>query len=187
MRLLALAAAACFAACGTSPPTRFYTLNPVAPHVHPQSSASAPIKVDAVHVPAILDRESMVLGEAGNQLKISSQNRWGADFSEMARRVLTQDLRDRLPEGMVVSPQAPAPENARGLVIDILNFSPNSDGQVLLDADWVLLQGNPARSVLQHTVHLDGHGAMTAEGEAATMSRLLGQLADQIAAQLNSR
>ncbi len=171
-------------ACGSSPPTRFYALNPVAAEVPAKHELDTPIKVTAVHVPALLDRESMVRGERGNQLVISSQDRWGGDFAEMARRVLTQDLRERLPADHVIPAEAPAPADARGLVVDILSFSPTASGEVALDADWTLLQGDPARPALRRAAHLQASGADSAATEAATMSRLLGQLADQIAGAL---
>ena len=168
-------------ACGSSPPTRFYTLNSVPAEVPRQHEVGPPVKVDAVHVPALLDRESIVRGESGNQLVISGQDRWGGDFGEMARRVLTQDLRARLPAESVIPAEAPAPANARGLVVDILSFSPAASGEVVLDADWTVLQGEPAQPVIRRAAHLEAPAATSAADEVATMSRLLGQLADQIA------
>ncbi len=176
--LLAIAA---LSACSSSPPTRFFTLDPVEPHERVQSHAAAPIKVTAVHIPTMLDRESMVRREHGHELQISSQERWGGDFGEMARRVLTQDLQSRLPEGCVVPAESPAPENARGLVVEILSFEPDESGNVALDADWALVQGSPAHPVLRRSVRLKQAGAASAATQAATMSQLLGELADNIA------
>jgi len=174
-------------ACASSPPTRFYTLDPVAPAARAASSGQgAPVKVDAVHIPPALDRNSMVRGENGNQLVISSQDRWGGDLGETIRKVLTQDLASRLPSGMVVAPDAPAPPNAHGLVFDILTFQPRSGGEVVLDADWTLLEGTQTNPVLRRSEHLTTTAAPTAQGEAGAMSQLLGQLADRVAAHLGS-
>lgn len=182
MRGMALVAAALtVAGCGSSPPTRFYTLDAVAPQSSPRHALQTPVKVDAVHVPAVLDRRSIVRGESGNELQISSQDRWGADFGEMARRVLTQDLEQRLPSGTVIPPDSPAPDNARGIVVEILSFEPDGAGQVALDADWTLLQGSPAQPLLQRSVRLAKAAGDSAGSEAAAMSTLLGRLADDIA------
>ena len=173
-------------ACASSPQTRFFALDPVAPGAATADRAGAvrePVKVDAVHIPPALDRDSVVRGESGNQLEISSQDRWAGDLGEMIRRVLTQDLAQRLPSGMVIAPESPAPASARGIVVDILTFQPQA-GEVVLDADWTLLQGTQSNPVLRRSTHLTTPAASSAQSQAAAMSTLLGELADAIAAQI---
>lgn len=183
-RLIPLLALLTLAGCASSPPTRFFALDPVSPGAAAATGASGtPVKVDAVHIPPALDRDSMVRGESDNQLQISSQDRWAGDLGEMIRRVLTQDLAQRLPSGMVVAPESPAPAAARGLVIDILTFQPQA-GEVVLDADWTLLQGTQANPVLRRSAHLTQSATPSAQGEAEAMSALLGQLADDISSQM---
>ncbi|HEX3843543.1 MAG TPA: PqiC family protein [Steroidobacteraceae bacterium] len=176
------------AACASSPPTRFFALDPTssaAPAAAPAAAdAAKPVKIDAVHLPPALDRNSMVRGESENQLQISSQDRWAGDLGEMIRRVLTQDLASRLPGGMVIAPDSPAPPSARGLVLDILTFQPQATGEVVLEADWTLLEGTQSNPVLRRSVHLTAAAASSAQGEAAAMSALLGQLADGIATEI---
>jgi len=174
------------AGCGSSPPTRFYSLEPSAPVASTQQPLQAPIKVDAVHIPSMLDRKEIVTGENNYQLRISSQERWGGDFGEMVRRVLTQDLQQRLPAGMVIGPDNTAPANARGVVVDILSFAPQGAGSVELDADWVLLQGSPARTVVHRSVHLRAPFAGSVGSQAAAMSQLVGRLADDVTQGLTS-
>ncbi len=48
----------------------------------------------------------------------------------------------------------------------------------MLDADWTLLQGTQSNPVLRRSVHLTAPAGGSAQGEAAAMSTLLGQLAD---------
>jgi hypothetical protein len=185
-RLTPVLALLTLAACASSPPTRFFALDPVAPAGGSRTVAGEPIKIDAVHIPPALDRSSLVRGESDNQLDISAQDRWAGDLGEMARRVLTQNLASRLPSGMVIAPESPAPPSARGVVVDILTFQPQAAGEVVLDADWTLLQGTQSNPVLRRAVHLTATAAPTAQGEAAAMSTLLGQLADSIAADISS-
>jgi uncharacterized protein len=175
---------ALLSACASSPPTRFFALDAVEPAAAPSGAAGDPVKIDAVHIPPALDRSSLVRGESGNQLEISSQDRWAGDLGEMIRRVLTQDLARRLPSGMVIAPESPAPASARGVVVDILTFQPQAGGDVVLDADWTLLQGTQSNPVLRRSEHLTATAGPSAQGEAAAMSTLLGQLADHIAAQI---
>jgi uncharacterized lipoprotein YmbA len=175
------------AACASSPPTHFFTLDAVAPG-GPSSEARAPtpLKIDAVHIPPALDRTSMVRGLTGNQLEISSQDRWAGDLGETIRRVLSEDLASRLPPGAVIAPDAPPPANARGIVVDILFFQPRGAGQVLLDADWTMLEGSQSHPVLSRSEHLEVTAAATAQGEAAAMSKLLGDLAGKMVAAIGT-
>ncbi len=170
--------------CGSSPPTRFYSLEPTVAEAPLQVGARArtqtSVKINAVHIPSVLDRRTIVRGESNYQLRLSSQNRWGGDFGEMMRRVLTQDLQARLPSGMVIAPDAPAPTNARGVVVDILSFAPKG-ASVFLDADWIVLQGSPAQPTLHRDLHLMEPFAGSAASQAAAMSKLVGRLADSIA------
>jgi hypothetical protein len=185
--LLPVLALLTLAGCASSPPTRYFALEPAPPGASPAASqtdaSAAPVKVDAVHIPPALDRDSIVLGESDNQLQISSQDRWAGDLGEMIRRVLTQDLAERLPSGMVIAPESPAPPTARGLVVDILTFQPQG-GEVVLDADWTLLQGTQSNVVARRSVHLTVSAPPSPQGEAESMSTLLGQLADGIAKHL---
>ncbi|MGH8298863.1 MAG: PqiC family protein [Steroidobacteraceae bacterium] len=183
-RLILLLALLTLSGCASSPPTHFYALDAVAAGRAPSSVAGTPVKVDAIHIPPALDRNSMVRGESANQLAISSQDRWAGDLGEMIGSVLTQDLAARLPSGMVIAPESPAPGNARGIVVDILTFQPRASGEVVLDADWTLLQGTQSNPVLRRSVHLTAAAAASAQGQAAAMSTLLGELADSMAAQI---
>jgi uncharacterized lipoprotein YmbA len=185
-RLIPVLLVLTLAGCASSPATRYYTLDPVSPAAQAASAADmrAAVKVDAVHIPPALDRQSMVRGESDNELQISSQDRWAGDLGETIRRVLTQDLESRLPAGKVIAPEAPAPASARGIVVDVLTFQPQG-GEVVLDADWTLLEGTQSNPVLSRSVHLTAAATSSAQGQAAAMSTLLGQLADGIAAQIS--
>lgn len=172
--------------CRSGPPTRFYALDAVSAPQRALTSLGAPLKVDAVHIPPTLDREEVVRGESHNELRISALDRWAGDFGEMARRVLTQDLQSRLPAGAVIAPDLPAPADARGLVVDLLTFEPQSSGEVVLTADWSLMQGSPATPVLQRSVRLAAPAGESAGAQAASMSELLGKLADDIITEIAS-
>jgi uncharacterized protein len=180
-RLIPLLAALSVTACASSPATHYYALEPVATGGSPHEASGTPVKIDAVHIPPALDRSSMLRGESANRLDISSQDEWAGDLGEMTRRVLTQDLAERLPPGMVIAPHSPAPPDARGIVVDILTFQPQGSGEVTLDAAWTLLQGTQSNPVLRRSVHLTTSAAASAGGEAAAMSTLLGELADRMA------
>ena len=177
------------AACGHSPPTRFFTLDPLAPAAASASLyAGPPVRVDAVHIPPQLDRPELVRQPAANEIVVEDFAQWAAPLGEIARRALTQDLMARLPAGVVIFPDAPKPPAASGLVVDILAV--NDGDSATLDASWTILPARPAGkgstiSVQPHAVRVSAPRIGTGpDAQAARFSRLLAALADSIAASL---
>jgi uncharacterized protein len=184
-RAIMLLAALALADCGTSPKTNYFTLTATPPSEHATASISSPVTVAAVHVPPALDRREMVRRTGANSVDISDRDRWTAPLGEMSRSVLSQDLAARLPAGKVVPPDAPAPPRTAQIVVSLAQFGPAGDGRVVLDGDWSLVDDRE-KPLLRRTVSLEtaspGRGA---DGQAAAMSRLIGQLAGRIAATLS--
>lgn len=188
MRWLALLGlVALLSACGSSPKTQFYTLDPVAPQAPRQAAASMPVQVAAVHIPPALDRQEMVRETAPHQLDVSDQNRWGGSLDNMIQRVLTQDLAQRLPPSGVVLPQEPAPAQHDSIVVDILQFDQDATGQVVFDGSWSLTDSASDKPLASHHVRLSARAGSKSFGEqAAAMSQVLGELSDNIAGELAS-
>lgn len=179
---LALAGALALAACGSSPPTRFYVLEPVAPAQSAAAAGGAPIRVAAVHLPEELDRLEIVSDLGPNRVEVRGEDRWASPLDDMSRRVLAQDLEQRLPPQMLVPPHAPAPRSARALVIDLQAFGVDAAGTGRLQGGWTL-EGPDRQPLLRRRVDLTASAAgVGPQAQAAAMSRLLGELADQIAA-----
>lgn len=184
-----VAAVALLAACGTSPQTRYFTLSVVPGTVVPGSgpataSVPSPVTVAAVNVPASLDRDSMVRRTGPTTVEVSDRDRWVAPLDSMVRRVLSEDLTTRLPEGAVVLPDSPSPPHTASIVVSIGQFELDPRGKVVLKGSWSVLKdgGMPElrRDVALETSARGGDGSAQAEG----MSELLGQLATQIATAL---
>jgi uncharacterized lipoprotein YmbA len=185
-QLIPLLVALALAGCASSPPTRFYTLEPVPPARPAAALAGAPVTVDAVNVPGLLDREQIVRRSGPNQVDLAGTDRWAAPFDSMARRVLARDLAARLPAQMVLLPGEPSPGGPkRSIVVDIEDFAGDVAGRVVLDARWTLLSGEPSKPVLRRREHIEETAAGPGyDADAAAMSRALGALADRIAAAL---
>lgn len=175
------------AGCGHSPPTRFFTLDPYPPEAPAAAAALAPVQLDAVHIPAVLDRSEVVTEIAANRLSVSDLDHWGAPLGDLMRRAMAEDLMSRLPAGAFVPPDAPKPLGVRGLVVTVGRLQADASGRVELQATWSLIGGHPAAALLTRNVELSTTAsAGGAEGQAAAISRLLGQLADRIASALTA-
>jgi len=183
-----LAGTLTIAGCGHSPPMRYVTLN-AAPAATPLATGPiAPVQLTALHIPGELDRPEVVTQIAANRLSVDEGTRWGAPLARMMRRTLAEDLLSRLPEGSFVLPDTPAPSDTRALVVTVVNLEADTSKTLRLQAAWSLSSGHPARVVLTRQTTLTAE--MTDSGaaaQAASLSRALGQLADQIAASIPLR
>jgi uncharacterized protein len=184
-RWLVLALSMLLAACGSSPKTQFYTLDPVTPQGSTKAAASVPVQVAAVHIPPALDRQEMVRQTAPHQLDLSDQNRWGGSLDTMIQRVLTQNLAQRLPPSSIVLPQEPAPQRHDAIVVDILQFDEDASGQVTFDGSWSLTASDGDKPLTSRHLRLTARPASNSySDQVAAMSRVLGELSDNIAGEL---
>ncbi|MEM5424494.1 membrane integrity-associated transporter subunit PqiC [Paraburkholderia sp. BR10936] len=175
-------------ACGHSAPTRYVTLNATPAQAPLATAAMAPVQLGAVHIPAVLDRPEVVTHVAPNRLAVDDNDRWGAPLGQMMRSTLAQDLLPRLPPGAFVFPDAPAPAGTRTLVVTVLDCNASAGGTLTLQVAWTLLAGQPARTTMSQeaalSAQVEGHDAAA---QAAALSRVLGELADRIAASIAVR
>lgn len=170
-------------ACGSSPTTQFFALQPVQPSAAPRDVQGPPISVSAVRLPPILDRPELVRRGAGNDVEIRQERRWAAPLDRMSRLVLTRDLAARLPKGMVLAPDAPKGGAARNIVVDVEQFDADSTGRVTLDGDWSVIGARNNQTEQRRHERIE----VTAAGDQpAAMSQALGELADRIVAALAS-
>lgn len=184
MRSLLIALILVLAACASSPPSRFYTLDP-APARVTRPAAGLVLQVAAVHIPAELDRQEMVRESAPETLQMSDRDRWGAPLAEMMRRVLAQDLATRLTGSTVLAPEALPPPGTRVLVVDVLRFDAGPSGEVRFEGSWSELAARSGKPLLTRHVRLTAPARRGGyRGQAAAMSGLLGRLADRIASSL---
>jgi uncharacterized lipoprotein YmbA len=189
--LLALGLVLPLAACGGSPKTNFHTLVAVPPaHGQPSSSDfGAPVQVGDVSLPESLDRLAMVAQGPGTRVNVMGDDRWVAPLDALIRRTLSDDLRARLGPDNVLAPGEPAPKGgARMLVLTVQRFDGTPDGQVVLQADWVLGTAGPSPHAAdrQHVDLRVNAGGTSADAVAAGMSKALGELADRIAAAISA-
>lgn len=185
MRWLVFALSVLLAACGSSPKTQFYTLDPVPPQTPTKAETTTPVQVAAVHIPPALDRQEMVRETAPHQLDVSDQNRWGGSLDTSIQRVLTQDLAERLPPSGIVLPQQPAPPRHDAIVVDILQFDEDASGQVIFDGSWSLTASDSDKPLTSRHLRLSARaGSNSYSDQVAAMSRVLGELSDNIAGEL---
>ena len=178
--------AAVLTACPSSPAIQYYTLNSIAPTVAADGHTSYSVWIATVIVPKTLDRTQLVRRASANRLDVSENNRWAAPLDDMVRRVLSQDLASRLPEGMVIQPGEPLPSaRLRRISVDLSTFESDLEGHVVLNAQWTLVSGDNGAVQLRRDEHIViNAGSGIPDAVSAGMSRALAILADRIAAAL---
>jgi uncharacterized lipoprotein YmbA len=192
--LLLLSALAVTASGCAGAPTRFYTVEAMAPSgaIH-AGYAGAAYRIDAVHIPADLDRPELVRPASGGRFTVSDNDHWAAPLGELIQRALTQDLAAQFPSGKIIYPDAPKPAGAGGVVVTILDVS-YAGGQAVMDASWTLLAPRSTATapavvapIGPRTVRVTAP-ARTAgvTGDAAALSALSSRLAEAIAADLDA-
>jgi uncharacterized lipoprotein YmbA len=145
-----------------------------------------------VTIPPALDRVELTREVAPGEVKVSDFEHWAAPLGQTAVQVLAQDLAARLPAGTLIPPTAPLPVGGVDIDVDILSFNV-ADGQAVMQASWSqiarssaapevgqTLQSRSSTRLVELTAPVDASGGLA---EAQGLSRLLGQLADRIAAE----
>jgi uncharacterized lipoprotein YmbA len=57
---------------------------------------------------------------------------WAGPLGDMTRRVLSQDLAAHVPKNKLVLPGAPSPPDTTRIVVSVVQFGANPDGNVVL-------------------------------------------------------
>lgn len=174
--------------CGASPPTRYFTLEAVAPSAASgaaqigHAAAGVPVRLQSVSIPPELDRPELVRRSGPYRVSIDDLERWAAPLDDQIRRVLSDDLAARLPPLLVADPSETATAKPRRLLfVAISDFSVDESCAATLYADWTLRgpQGDEVRG--SERVQLPAAGSCTTAVPAA-MSHALAVLADRLAA-----
>jgi uncharacterized lipoprotein YmbA len=184
-RLAAPVLAAILSACGSSPPSHYYELSaqPDPPAVQQAGYPPRMVALGEVKLPAALDRPQIARQVGPNQLEYSETDRWAGPLDEMTRRVLAADLRPLLPSDMALVANDSSAPAERTVAVEVSRFDADKTGRVTLDATWETLDKNAKviGTPRQASVAEPGSGS-DAAAVAATMSRAVAKLADDIAA-----
>ncbi|AUG52775.1 PqiC family protein [Thalassospira marina] len=171
------------AACTVPQSGRYFVLSPVAPkHTIQSGVVKAVLGVGPVEFPSHLDRAQLVLRTGQNELYLRENDKWAEPLEETARRVLMQDLQDRLsPKRMEAFPWNSRDGVNWQIAVDVSNFEAQPDRTVRLNAQWKIVDVSSGEIVLSN--HFDQR-IKPASGDSAAivaaMSQLWGQFADDI-------
>ena len=183
-----LASVAVLSACGTSQPTKYYLLSASAPDSPPPSpAAELAVGVGPIILPPYLDRREMVSRTSGNQLNVAIYDQWAEPLSENVMRVISEDLGRRLATDRII--RLPVKRSLRKVLeidyqvaIALRTFEKMPDGNVVLNARWVILDNDKNELVLRRSEYTWTPAGADHAAQAAAQSQVLGRLSEEIAA-----
>lgn len=135
--LLAIAAAASLAACGSSAPARYYTLGATAVAAATPPLAGRSIIVGPIEFPPYLDRPQMAIRRTGGEIEFRQFDRWAQPLESSFTSTLTDDLIVLAGTQQVFA--APVPRELPGdfqLLARVSRFDVDDTGQAVLVVQW---------------------------------------------------
>jgi uncharacterized lipoprotein YmbA len=187
-RSLALFAVLALAACGGTPPSRYYLMD-AGPPAATAPAGDTVVFVDRATVAAYADRSAMVVRRGTTEVAFAEQDAWAEPIAAQVTSVVTDALGDRFGRANVVpTPVRLDREPDFRVVVEVLRFETGADGTALLDARWTLLEGpnddfaTAGRERLTATPTDPASFDARAAALAATLVDLAGAIADAIEA-----
>jgi len=129
------------AACSTTPPVAYYTLNTL-PEMQQEIPAAVmddtlAIGVGPVEFPKFLDRPQIVTRKSQNQIEVSEFHRWAGSFPGDFSRVLAKNISILLPSDRVaVYPWGEQFSPTYRVKLDVEQFDGRLGERVVLDVTW---------------------------------------------------
>ena len=167
--------------CGSTPPSRFYTLSAASgPAATP---AKLSVAVGPVSVPAVVDRPQIVVDIGPNQVRLEEFNRWAAPLQNNIARVVADNLVLMLGTPRVtMSAQGSSADVDYRAAVEVQSFQSAPGEAAIVDAVWTVRRTKDGktelgRTTVRETVPERGYDAL-----AAAHSRALARLSRDIAA-----
>ena len=184
--LLLLAVIATAFGCGTSASTRFYQLS-TTPGDDSAKIGIVPtpmLGIGPITLPAYLDRAQVVVREDAHGLELREFNQWAEPLESNFVRVFSENLAARLgTDRIALHPWGSSPVDLR-IEVRVIRFECDEAGKCTLEARWIVESGEKrVEKASKHEAQATGDTDSVAEMVAA-MSRALGALSDEIAADI---
>ncbi|HET7008899.1 MAG TPA: PqiC family protein [Candidatus Binatia bacterium] len=171
--------------CGSTPPSRFYTLSAASGTAAGSSKLS--VLVGPVAVPALVDRPQIVVDAGANQVRLDDFNRWAAPLQSAIARVVADNLVAMLgtPQVTLSSQTLSADADFRA-TIDVQSFQSAPGDAATLDAVWTVRRIKDGKSETGRTTAREPVAEKSYDALAAAHSRALARLSQDIAAAVRS-
>jgi uncharacterized lipoprotein YmbA len=178
---------AMLAACGATPPNRYFLLEPtVSPHSVPAKS-SLTVLVNEVILREYLTRKEIVRRDREYEVSVAEFRRWAEPLQENMTVVVAENLSRLLQSDNVIPYSANwTTKPDYELLVEVYSYGADARGDVVLYGRWTLLDHDGAVVVSRRSRHSKAVATNEAADTVAAMSEVLGNLSGEIAAQLEA-
>lgn len=174
------ASAALAAGCGSTPPSRFYTLSATATPATTSSNLS--VAVGPVSVPAVIDRPEIVVNTGANEVRLEEFNRWAAPLQDNLSRVIAENLAAILGTPRVtLFPQTLSTDADYRVAIEVQRFESMPGKSATLDAVWTVRRTKDGKTQTGRTNVPEKVKDSSYDTLAAAHSRAVTRLSQDIA------
>jgi uncharacterized lipoprotein YmbA len=169
------------AGCGSSPPSRFYTLSGTTTAAAASSKLS--VAVGPVTIPAAVDRPQIVVNTGANQVELDEFNRWASPLGNSISRVVAVNLVGLLgTPNVTLFPQMLAADADFRVAIEVQRFDSTPGESAVLDAVWIVRRARDGKSDTGRTTVRETVQEKSMDALVAAHSRAIARLSQDIAA-----
>jgi uncharacterized lipoprotein YmbA len=172
--------AAVASGCGTTAPSRFYTLDPTAVS-DGAAPVNYPIMVGPVSVPAAVDRPEFVVETAPNRVDVDEFNRWAAPLNDAVAQAVAGDLVKLLGTPNVAAAPLANFDPAYRVTIDVQRFDSVPGQAAMIEAVWAVRRTAGGETRSGRTVAREAVAGDSFDALAAAHSRALAKMSGDIA------
>jgi len=176
-------------ACGSTPPSHFYLLTPMVtvPETGDSrtgdNSGGVGVGIGPLRFPDYLARDTIVRHESDSRVAIAETQRWAEPLEYNFSRVLAENLSRLLQSGKVLRyPWAAWRKPDYQLVMDVMRFEANGNGEVELVVQWVLLDGENKEPLLEKHSRFVQPAAEDFDSIVSAHSQALAAFSQEVAA-----
>ena len=176
------------AACGTTPPTRFYTLSAEAPQKSGAGQTrSVVVGIGPIEVAPYLERNQIVTRTGQTRLNLTEYDRWAEPIENNIGNVLAINLARLLPTTQpIVRPWSEAGAEYH-VLLKVQRFDSDAEGNIQLNASWgIQLRSARSMPVIRDASITQPSAGKDYESITKNMSAALATLSEEIAAELGN-
>ena len=190
--LLSLAILLALCSCGTTPPSNFYMLEPLAETgaqaISTDGRNDLHIGVGPIQFAGYLDRKQIVTRTDGTRVKLAETHRWAEPLHDNFARILAENLSILVNTDKVsLYPSRNWPDVDYQVLVNVWQLDASRQGQVRLVANWSIRANNGSdlltmrKSVFSTTVEPAASYADIVTALSRTVDMLSHEIAEVIA------
>lgn len=140
--LISISTCTLLSACISTPPTRFYVLEPLsgAPALSAVAGKKRQVGIGPITIPALLERKQIVTRLPDSSVQVAEFHQWASPLKNSVAEVLTHNLATLQANDLIRT----YPWSAYGtvdyrIIVDIIRFDTRPGQSVNLEANWTIM------------------------------------------------